>query len=133
MSEKNSADNVRRSRRIAAKSDHDRPQLLDMVLDDLERDSLPRKKNDLNSSKRKLYKSKLGRSEGGSSDSGTLFEQGLQAISIVGATSIDDEESGTSELCYLVKYENGQFELVMNKVAHKYCPMVSVDSFSLQF
>ena len=31
---------------------------------------------------------------------------------------------GSSDVCYLVRYETGQFELVLNTVAHKYCPLV---------
>lgn len=113
--------NVRRSRRIAAKTE-DKPQLIDMMLEDLERDSLPRKKTDLGSSKRKIYRSANRKSR--TDETGTLFDNGLQAVNILGATSIDDEEKGTNDLCYLVKYENGQFELVLNKVAHKFCPTV---------
>lgn len=117
-------DNVRRSRRIAAKEE--RPQLMDMVLADLEREAqTSKKKFDPNLHRKKIYRPG-SRSKVRDEETGTLFDNGLQAVSIIGATSIDDDAKGISELCYLIKYENGQFELVHNKVAHKFCPMVGV-------
>lgn len=59
----------------------------------------------------------------------TFFEKGHKAVAIIGSTSINDEESGGNLICYLVKFDNAQFELVENKVAHKFCPQVSVQHF----
>ena len=133
MSEDNSSsdnNNIRRSRRIAAKVDEPK-SLSEAMVDDLElldEDSqtsiaTTSKKNvGLTQTKRKIYRS-TGKSK--SESTGTLFDQGLVAVRILGATTIHDDAKGTDDICYLVKYNNGQFELVLNTVAHKCCPMVS--------
>lgn len=118
--------NVRRSKRIAAKED--KPQLMDNIMAELERDDsssssmAAAKKTVSNLGKKKLYRSTAKAKPEGT---GTLFDQGLKAVSIIGATSVDDDTKGTNDICYLIKYDNGQFELVLNSVAHKFCPMVS--------
>lgn len=135
MSEDNSSsdnNNIRRSRRIAAKVDEPK-SLSEAMVDDLElldEDSqtgiaTTSKKNvGLTQTKRKIYRS-TGKSK--SESTGTLFDQGLVAVRILGATTIHDDAKGTDDICYLVKYNNGQFELVLNTVAHKCCPMLLID------
>ncbi|OTF72791.1 hypothetical protein BLA29_011600, partial [Euroglyphus maynei] len=115
---------IRRSKRIAAKS-----QLIDLIMSDSEHESSSnvKKKNDSNFCKRKIYKNDINNSRKITRDeeatTGTLFDNGLQASSIIGATYVDDMNNvmeTNNQLCYLIKYENGQYELVSNKVAHKF-------------
>lgn len=123
MSEDNSSDkNIRRSKRIAAK---DEPkELMDAMFDDEDsQSSASTSKKTSAFAKKKIYRS-TGKSK--SESTGTLFDQGLVAVRILGATTIHDDAKGTDDICYLVKYNNGQFELVLNTVAHKCCPMVSL-------
>lgn len=134
MSEDKSSDNknIRRSKRIAAKDDP--KDLMEAMFADLEdgdsqSSASTSKKTSAASAlaKKKIYRS-TGKSK--SESTGTLFDQGLVAVRILGATTIHDDAKGTDDICYLVKYNNGQFELVLNTVAHKCCPMVSgTDSF----
>lgn len=125
MSDDNDS-NIRRSRRIAAKVDE--PKLYDKILEEIDNEissaesSSTAKKPIAGTSKKKIYRS--GQKSAKPVATGTLFDHGLQAVRIIGATSVNDETKGTDDVCYLVKYDNDQFELVLNTVAHKFCPMV---------
>ncbi|KAI2797868.1 hypothetical protein BLOT_014719 [Blomia tropicalis] len=119
--------NIRRSKRIAAKDS--RTQLYDILSDEIEKEEsesivASSKKSTTNQIKKKFYKAD---NKPESSNSGTLFDTGLKAVTIVGATTVDDDVSGSSDVCYLVRYETGQFELVLNTVAHKYCPLLVIN------
>ncbi|KAH9426377.1 Chromobox protein 1 [Dermatophagoides pteronyssinus] len=139
----NDDNSIRRSKRIAAKSEEQPNQLIDLIMSDLDRESTNlKKKNDSNFCKRKIYKNIVNNNNNNNADdndnnkisvsrdegTGTLFDNGLQAVSIIGATYVDDNDmKSNNELCYLIKYENGQYELVLNKVAHKFCPLLVID------
>ena len=124
--------NIRRSKRLAAKDENNKTQLIDSLMADFEREDSASnslasvKKTVANLGKKKVYRSSLSKQTTNKRDEdfGTLFDQGRKAVAIIGATSVDDHSRGTSDICYLIKYDNGQFELVLNTVAHKFCPMV---------
>lgn len=140
----NNDNSIRRSKRIAAKIEERPNQLINLIMSDLEKESTNlKKKNDSNFCKRKIYKNSANTNNDNNSSSnnkmlvsrdeetGTLFDNGLQAVKIIGATYVNDDsdsnKSNLNDLCYLIKYENGQYELVLNKVAHKFCPSLVID------
>lgn len=86
--------NIRRSKRIAAKDS--RTQLYDFLSDEIEKEEsesivASSKKSTTNQIKKKFYKAD---NKPESSNSGTLFDTGLKAVTIVGATTVDDDVSG---------------------------------------
>ncbi|XP_046917743.2 uncharacterized protein LOC124498079 [Dermatophagoides farinae] len=141
----NNDNSIRRSKRIAAKIEERPNQLINLIMSDLEKESTNlKKKNDSNFCKRKIYKNSANNNNNDNNSSsnnkmlvsrdeetGTLFDNGLQAVKIIGATYVNDDsdsnKSNLNDLCYLIKYENGQYELVLNKVAHKFCPSLVID------
>nr|XP_046917743.1 probable WRKY transcription factor protein 1 [Dermatophagoides farinae] len=142
----NNDNSIRRSKRIAAKIEERPNQLINLIMSDLEKESTNlKKKNDSNFCKRKIYKNSANNNNNDNNSSssnnkmlvsrdeetGTLFDNGLQAVKIIGATYVNDDsdsnKSSLNDLCYLIKYENGQYELVLNKVAHKFCPSLVID------
>ncbi|XP_046917398.2 uncharacterized protein LOC124497764 [Dermatophagoides farinae] len=61
-------------------------------------------------------------------ETGTLFDFGMKAIKVIGAIELDDKNSNqTKNLCYVIKFENNQCDIVMNKVAQKFCPQILFD------
>ncbi|KAH9426376.1 hypothetical protein DERP_010944 [Dermatophagoides pteronyssinus] len=56
-------------------------------------------------------------------ETGTLFDYGIKAIKVIGATELDDSNQ-TKKLCYVIKFENNQCDIVENKVAQKFCPQI---------
>lgn len=100
----------RRSKRLAARlEDKQSNSLVKMARLDLKKEPAQKKRENIfkkPDSDRKI----------------TLFDCGLKATKIIGSAYVDD--MGTDKLCYLVKFENEQFELILSTLAHEYCPMV---------
>ena len=134
MSDRNNDTRMRRSRRIATSTKSlEEQKLYNDILKEVKESEMQADNNNNATDKpttsaSQATKKRTGRKKAEDKtdpDNETLFDHGEKAVRIVGATTVEDEGKGVADVCYLVKYESGQLELVINTVAHKHCPMVS--------
>lgn len=110
--QKMDSNTIRRSKRLAERfEDGANNSLVKMARKDLKAESSKKKREN-------ILKNRLKNN----SKRETLFDCGFKALKVIGSAYVDD--LGTDKLCYLVKFENDQYELVLSQIAHEFCPMV---------